>query len=1690
MPSALDLLNDPGKSAVDLLDTPDKPKSALDLFPETPVAPVTAVPEPEPLVTGPDLQNIAKDFYSQTWGFDIDNPPPYEGQLEPVTSKLKQLGSLAANPYDVVKGAGEFVSAIPAFIGSIGSFGSGIVKTMAGNTDWTMMDLYEAGLEEAHKTLEAGHRFITEPVGKVLEFPRQAGYDLTELIFDKEIERETGASELVGETIMAPYTFASTALKKVADKFENSPNVKGTLYFVADAAGFRAMHNMHGFAFADRVKAKAEPIVEKATRVAEAQEMVDGIPNEAIKAAQQRVLDVQKQQLELEAEALKKEVDATVGAKTDVAEAGRRVEEIKEFEEAYEAYEPELPSPDRKIIERTGEVEVGEVIKANGNNVRYDGKYELPTGDKYSVTIQDGPAKGATITVDSLKPIDIVEGVEKANERFTKKDKPIKKDVSYTSVKPELMEVFDKLDEIVPTQKVGSLKRKKKFKVRVHELTPGERAEVPPTWHDATFRYTMLKHLDGTLQHGAAGSYDTILSPGHAARGGQGMLQPGMTAYIIDLGPGNVRVINIYRAPDISVAGPAGKKALPEPVTEVDMQTGTKEPPRMSTEESPFRQPREVTQTKSELYEENAEMVESNMETYAGKLINDVNRWLDGEEVNIADVRNKLSIAAGRGRFSPEFAKSVSEAASWARKAERPGVKLSSGIDPTDVSKVVQLIPKALREFRRDLGKDIEKRALQTMQRMERYKDWEFNRGDKIKSNTTGRIYEVTGRSWDRKNDTPLYTYKSADEAGVFYAESAHEGFTKIVEGPNVVKLYSGIPLDKAAKEVVKGARALAAYTKKARGVKSFKPVQAAQMLREEFNRAFVDRSGNIRNELLDVLGDEGYKVAQKMYLAKGASSVSARMMEQMRKEVYRGLTRHEKEVLDNVILADRMMDIGKYKTPKQFKFPEGLTPVEAAAYRELFPQIEKISPERAAKIDQAAKSYFEWMKVPLNDMLEAGLISEAEHAALSAHNYRRLKLVDVFDKRSVQKVGAKRRTVYDSGVEALQKGRDTDVFEPSSEVMALEVFNRAYGRILNNEANKGLMQTAREHPDNPFVRVKEKPEDHIPSGWNRVFAYEDGARKPMYLSPEMSKEWITNSPEMSYRMSQLLRYTSGSPVLRTFATGINWGFALANLPRDVMHTWFAARVFKDGKWEGVYSPHAPVFGLQIASDLSSVFLDAATKGKRYEQYIKEGGGMEFLVHQGRLFQRGRHINRPLDDFYNFMGYFGETSEIMTRLAIRDRVIKKRAREQGITVEQARKNKDITREATFAARDYMDFGQGGGIAKALDNAFPYLNASIQGTRGMFRAFKPGSGTAMASTWKLTQFASLVTGLYIASNARAPESMRDLKGNIDAQNNLIIPLGDEYGFEDEFGQTRYPYIKIPLDPGQKFFKTFFEASADKWLGNEVDVNAVVDSLKEQSPVGVTELPPTISGTLGYVTNKDFWLNEDIWRKTEPFKFPESREEFIPGRTPQAMIDIGQATGLSPERTRHAISELTTNGTVWSYLLGEGYDQLFGQLPKDQKEKHLAMVLAKMPVVKRFFGVTNPYSKHAQDVDVAQEEDVLQRWIQTRELDRLAEGYLYEDSVSRKEVFKYIDSFKDQATFERLDERFRFQEAIKGVPNRSLWLRMRGLSPEARARVYVEEFPTTGPSPEEWDKVEEAGGVFSDRFWEEVDRLQVE
>jgi hypothetical protein len=141
-------------------------------------------------------------------------------------------------------------------------------------------------------------------------------------------------------------------------------------------------------------------------------------------------------------------------------------------------------------------------------------------------------------------------------------------------------------------------------------------------------------------------------------------------------------------------------------------------------------------------------------------------------------------------------------------------------------------------------------------------------------------------------------------------------------------------------------------------------------------------------------------------------------------------------------------------------------------------------------------------------------------------------------------------------------------------------------------------------------------------------------------------------------------------------------------------------------------------------------------------------------------------------------------------------------------------------------------------------------------------------------------------------------------------------------------------------------------------------------------------------------------------------------------------------------------------MWAHLVGQGYEKAFSDLPKDSKDKHLAQVLAGLPIVRRFFGITNPYSKHAAKIDKAEEDATIKRFAENRGMDTLVEGHLYDNNVSMKEVTDYAASFKDRETFDRLMDRYKFEVKIKDLPEKSFWRRMKGLPTEPKAKVFVD------------------------------------
>jgi len=594
-----------------------------------------------------------------------------------------------------------------------------------------------------------------------------------------------------------------------------------------------------------------------------------------------------------------------------------------------------------------------------------------------------------------------------------------------------------------------------------------------------------------------------------------------------------------------------------------------------------------------------------------------------------------------------------------------------------------------------------------------------------------------------------------------------------------------------------------------------------------------------------------------------------------------------------------------------------------------------------------------------------------------------------------------------------------------------------------------------------------------IPKGWKRHFVYENGARKIVWLEPKFSGEFITSGNDVSGALAKTLKWLTLTPVVRTFATTIEPVFALANFPRDITHALFAARTFENGKYKSLYQVTHPTSILKMPADFKAVFKDAFKRTGRYNDYIDDGAGMDFLVVQGRPWKRGLRLENVFDKALDFFGYLNETSEILTRLAVRERVIKNEAAKAGITVEQALKDTKIRKKASFAALDMMNFGDTGGFSRAINNVSPYFSARLTATRSLFRTFKPGSGTAAENWLKIATFGSLITALYIGNHKKNPKTMEQLRGDGRNLNYLIIPLGDQFGYPDpETKQMRYPYIKIPIDSSQVFFKTLFEALTDKWLGKEVDANRVIQALKNSSPVDVTAYPPLASALTGYWLNKDFWNAQDIWKQTDkplPLAQPKwisgekvgrSEEEYLPGKTPQFFVDLGKVTGLSPERAKYMAEELYTSDSTYAKLLLYGYEEVLSQLPEDYRQQVLADALSKVPGIKRFYGVTNPQAKGMVEYrKLAEKEDAV-LWTQNRGLDERMNRYFNATQANPKqksdlnqEVIDYISGFKDKEIRKRMIDDYKFTRSIRQLPNRQFWLNMKRLGIEQRAEYYL-------------------------------------
>jgi hypothetical protein len=811
--------------------------------------------------------------------------------------------------------------------------------------------------------------------------------------------------------------------------------------------------------------------------------------------------------------------------------------------------------------------------------------------------------------------------------------------------------------------------------------------------------------------------------------------------------------------------------------------------------------------------------------------------------------------------------------------------------------------------------------------------------------------------------------------------------------------------------------------------------------------RAIWDVGGGAKEKLLKAGGPEAEAAVMNLNRTGGASARAEMVYRNAEREIYPEIrTTQEENLLNDYIQALRTIEIDRTINPRRaergealVKHPSGLTSDKVLPW---IAESQRVHADIWPKIERAAETYFEAHQSQLREMLDAGLINQESFESLSEMQfYSPRKFIQHMDPDvSVTREG-KVISIPDSGIRKLKEGSEQSLVN-NSRLLLSQSIARTQNRIFRNDANRALHEFALENPDNGFIEIATgKP---APGGKTKISVIIDGVKREMLASNDFAHDWLIRDPEINMGFANTIRLASGSFILRPFATGaFNPAFAVTNLPRDIALSWMTT---------SEYSRALPVAAGQYARDFATIFKDAVTRKGRYTDYINEGGGMEFMTHQGRIMSRGPQrslgsLNPKFRALREFMEYLGNTSEILTRLALRERAIR---------------NGRSPQEATIIARSYLDFSQGGSYIKAIDNGIPYLNAATQATRSIVTAAK-NNPTLFAT--KVAQVMGISVGLYLANKQWNPEAYEQVPDRQKVSNWVITT---PFSWTDENGQKRWLYISIPKDQGQRVFATTAEAMLERQLEGKLPAKQMFQAIEDFLPILPTNLlPPSLEAIMGYVQNRDFWYKEDIWRGPEVIP----REEFT-GTTPQPFVDIGQITGLSPERTQFALSEIFTRRNIYTDLVGAAWEGA-----KEEDERVFVDQLRRTPFARRLFRSTSPSAKLQGEMERISVDENTRRHIQNRTLREL----------DPREARRWVRS-QPRVDRQRLFNRLNRMKGREGLP--FWWFDLAELPPEARATAFFAVWSKAASTEQRTllRQARQVPGVWSARFRRSFNKLR--
>jgi hypothetical protein len=547
----------------------------------------------------------------------------------------------------------------------------------------------------------------------------------------------------------------------------------------------------------------------------------------------------------------------------------------------------------------------------------------------------------------------------------------------------------------------------------------------------------------------------------------------------------------------------------------------------------------------------------------------------------------------------------------------------------------------------------------------------------------------------------------------------------------------------------------------------------------------------------------------------------------------------------------------------------------------------------------------------------------------------------------------------------------------------------------------------------------------------------------------------------------------------------------------DVIHSLWSARTFEadekgvrlkpqfpffetiDGRYKKVYSMFDPVAKFRLGRDMKEVLTDIYTRGPFFMNLMKHGLAMPFLTMRQGKYMKGVRPPGQWAKFMDLLSYHGTSMELWVRAATAHRVIKNEARKVGISYKDALENDDIMYKAVHAARDRMDYNQGGWLVKAVDQAgIIFLNAGILGARTFYRQAKDNPIDFGFGMLKLGLIAAGVTAVsWLLSEDSAKEI--PVEGN---ERNITFPIfPNSVEVTDNNGDIRHFYIRLRTDPNAALMYKFFEKMSLMYLYDkgmikqQPDLKDLADISRRLGPLDIN-LPPVIQMREDYISNYSRWQNRQIYTDAggRTFDWPKSQVEGAEDpNVSQLAKDVAKLTKVSPKRLDVTIKNVIPNNE-FAWMMGAAYEAAFSDVPKEARTEQWLMTLAEIPGVSKILGLTRPGYQKGKVISDVNEEIELEKVIRNSKFERLTKEYAWHDARPLKDVTDFIAQQTDLDVVDRMKNELKFAVKIKDLSHRSIWLSTYRMSNEGKAKTLV-RFLDSATNAEKKQIIDELGYV---------------